>query len=219
MKFYQKLDGASHVSAREYDIAANTAITEGQLVKLTDGLVVAAAAGETGALLGVAAENHSGSADALDNRANGKKIMVIDDRDVVMQCAAPQITVASGTATTIVASALATFADDDFKGGYVKLVSKAAESTNTDAVGQVRRITGSTASSKTFTVESGGAACAGDVYAVFPPVGFSKGNLAANGSSIVLTATASLPVKVIGRDESFGLINLMIGKHIFGANN
>ena len=43
MKFYQKLDGASHVSAREYDIAANTAITEGQLVKLTDGLVVAAA--------------------------------------------------------------------------------------------------------------------------------------------------------------------------------
>ena len=37
MKFYQKLDGGVHVSVREYDIAANTAITEGQLVKLSDG--------------------------------------------------------------------------------------------------------------------------------------------------------------------------------------
>lgn len=219
MKFYQKLDGASHISAREYDIAENTAIKEGQLVKLTDGLVTAAAAGETGAVLGIAAENHSGSADALDNRANGKKIMVIDDRDVVMQCAAPQITAASGTATTIVASTLATFTDNDFKGGYVKLISKAAESTNTDAIGQMRRITGSTASSKTFTVESGGAASAGDVYAVFPPVGFAKGNLAANGTGVVLTATANLPVKVIGRDEGFGLVNLMIGKHVFGSGN
>ena len=216
MKFYQKLDGASHISAREYDIAANTAIKEGQLVKLTDGLVTAAAAAETGAVLGIAAENHSGSADALDNRADGKKIMVIDDRDVVVQCAAPRITAASGTATTIVADALATFADDDFKGGYVKLVSKAAESANTDVVGQVRRITGFAAASKTFTVEEGGAASAGDVDAVFPPVGFAKGGLTADGAGIVLTTAANLPVKVVGRDEGFGRVYLMIGKHVFG---
>ena len=68
MKFYQKLDGGVHVSAREYDVAYNTAITEGQLVKLSEGLVVSAAANETGAVLGVAAENHSGAADVLDPR-------------------------------------------------------------------------------------------------------------------------------------------------------
>ena len=224
MKFDQKLDGATHISAREYDIAADTAINEGQLVKLSGGLVVAAAVNETGALLGVAAETHSGSADALDKRADGKKIMVVDDPDTVFQCAAPQVTALESSATTLEVTDLKAFAADDFNGGYVKLVSKASGSTNTDAIGTVRRITDfapdddTTATKGVLTVESGGAACAGDVYALFPPVGFSKGNLNSAGSGLVLSAAASLPLRVIGRDESFGKINVMIGKHVFAVN-
>lgn len=223
MKFYQKLDGATHISAREYDIAADTAISEGQIVKLVDGLVVAAAVNETNAVLGVAAESHSGSADALNTRANGKKITVIDDPDTVFQCAAPQVTALASSATTLEVTDLKAFAADDFNGGYVKLVSKASGSTNTDEIGTVRRITdfaldNATPTKGVLTIENGGAACAGDVYAIFPPVGFAKGNLNSARDGVVLSAAANLPLRVIGADTGFGKINVMIGKHVFAVN-
>ena len=223
MKFYQKLDGAAHVSAREYDVAANTAIVEGQLVKLVEGRVTAAAAGETGAVLGIAAESHSGVADAIDPRADGTKIMVIDDPAVILQCGAPQVTAAGGSATALEVTALKVFAADDFNGGYVKLVSKASDSTNTDELGTVRRITdfaldNATPTQGILTLESGGAPCAGDVYALFPPIGFAKGNLNGTGTGLVLTAAADLPLRVVGADTGFGKINLMVKKHVFAVN-
>jgi len=220
MKYYQKLDGGVLVSAREYDIASDTVISEGQVVKLSAGLVTAAAAGETGAVLGVAAESH-GVPDALNLRANCGKIKVIDDPDAVYQCAAPQITAASGTATTLSAAALKVFSADDFNGGFVKLVSKAENSANTDVIGQVRRVTDFSAdgSAGTLTLESGGTPSAGDVYALFPPVGFAKGNLNSDGTAVVLTAAANLPLKVVGRDCALGKINLMAGKHLFAVNS
>ena len=221
MKYFQKLDGGVHISAREYDIAAGTAITEGQLVKLSEGKVISAVAAETGALLGVAAENHSGSADALDPRANGTKLLVIDDPSAVYRCAAPTVTASGGSSTTLVFTAGQYFANDDFNGGYVKLVSKASGSTNTDAVGTVRAISDfavTASTSGTFTIASGGAPCAGDVYAVFPPVGFAKGNLNSARSGLVLTASASLPIRVIGADAGFDKINVMIKKHAFAVD-
>lgn len=221
MKFYQKLDGGVHMSAREYDVAYNADIKRGQLVKLSEGKAVSAAAAETGALLGVAAETHSGSADALDPRANGTKLLVIDDPDVVYQCAAPQITASGGSATTLEFTAGQYFANDDFNGGYVKLVSKGADSTNTDAVGAVRAISdyAVTASTKgTFTIASGGAPNSGDVYAVFPPAGFAKGNLNAARTGVVLSASASISLRVIGRDLDRDAINVVIRKHAFGVD-
>jgi len=223
MKFYQKIDGAVHVSAREYDVAYNADIKEGQLVKLSEGLVTAAATNETGALLGIAAETHSGAADALDPRANGTKLMVIDDPDVVMQCKAPEVAALEGTATTLPVTVLKAFAADDFNGGYVKLVSKAEGSTNTDAIGTVRRITDfapddATPTKGILTLESGGAPYAGDVYAVFPPIGFAKGSLSADGCALTLDACANLPLKVVGHDRAFGKINLIACKHVFAVN-
>ena len=215
MKFYQKLDGAVHVSAREYDIACETVIAEGQLVKLSEGLVVAADTNEAGAILGIAAENHSGKADAIDPRADGKKIFVIDDPSVVMQCKAPEVTADSGTETTLQAEGLSIFADDDFNGGYVKLVHKAEDSENTDVPGQTRRVTDF--ASGVLTLEKGGTPSAGDVYALFPPIGFAKGALGAEGASLALTGTAELPVMVMGRDLGLGKINLIAKKHLFAA--
>lgn len=221
MDLYQKLDGGVHVSAREYSVAGDADIKEGQLVKLSGGKAVSAAAAETGALLGVAAENHSGVADAIDPRANGTKLRVIDDPAAVYQCAAPQVTAASGSATTLVFTAGQYFANDDFNGGFVKLVSKASGSTNTDTIGTVREISDfavTASTSGTFTIASGGAPYAGDVYAVFPPAGFAKGNLNAARNGIVLTASASLSVRVIGADIGRDRINVMIGKHAFAAD-
>lgn len=219
MKFYQKLDGAAHVSAREYDVAHDAVISEGQLVKLSEGLVVGVGAGETEAILGIAAENHSGTADAIDPRADGAKIFVIDDPSVIMQCKVPEVAAAGGSATTLEVAALKVFGEDDFKGGYVKLVRKAEDSKNTDVIGKVRRIKGFAAGADkgTLTLEDGGTPAEDDVYALFPPVGFDKGDLSESGTSLVLTTTTDLPLKVAGHDRGLGKINLIAKKHIFAA--
>lgn len=217
MKAFQKVDGSVLLSCREYDIAPTTAITPGQVVSITEGRVIAAKAAQTAAILGIAAESHSGVVDALNPRSNGTKILVYDDPDLVSACKAPEHAATGGTATTVVIGGLAAFSADDFNGGWLKLVSKGEGSTNTDALGTMKRIEDFAISdgTGTFTVESGAAAAAGDVFAIYPPVGFSKGNLDATGHALVLTATAALAIKVIGNKG--GDIMLMAKKHILGA--
>lgn len=197
-------NGAQVDSIKEYDIAYNTAVAVGQVVKLTSGLVVLASAGETTAILGVAAEPHPGSADALNPRANGTKIKICDAPNAIFECPAPQITATGGSTTTFVASTIAAGADNDFVGGKMKLVKKGANSTITDAVGTVYKITGSTAASGTLTTTDtiGGGCTAGDIFAVFPPIGFQKGNLDSGISKLVLTATAAIPFMVASCSET-----------------
>lgn len=211
MKAFQNVDGGVIQSVRTYDIAPTTAILAGQVVKLTNGLVVAAAAGETGEILGIAAEHHSGSEDAINPRANGKEITVYDAPGMVMQCRAPKLTATGGTATTITAEGLANAA---LTGGFVRLVQKGDESENTEAVGTVRKITAAAAG--TLTVEEGGTPSAGDVYEVYPPIGFQGGNLSADGTALVLSATAEISLKVV-QNAREGYIGLLATKH-FLAN-
>jgi hypothetical protein len=203
MKVHQNVDGSVLFSSREYDIASATAITPGEVVCLTEGLVTAAAAGQSAAILGIAAEAHTGVPDALNIRANGTRIRVYDNPGLLMRCAAPQAAATGGTATTVTMTALAAFSADDFNGGFLMLVSKADGSTNTDPIGTVKRITdyayNATGTVSTFTVASGAVAAAGDVYAIFPPIGFRKGNLTASRDGLTLTATAALALKVAGR--------------------
>ncbi len=221
MKAFQKADGGALMSIREYDIAASTAISEGQLVKITAGLVVSATASDTGRLLGVAAENHSGAADALDPRANGTKIRVIDCPDAIFECPVPVFTATGGSATTVTANTLGAFANDDFNGGYLKLISKGANSANADPIGTVKRIAdygyNSTGTVSTFTVASGASAGEGDKFELYPPVGFAKGNYDSSIQKLILTATASLTMKVVGRDEDAGVIRMMIAQHVLGG--
>ena len=180
-----------------------------------------------GKILGVAAENHLGAADALNPRANGTKILVWDAPDLIFSCPVPTFTASGGSATTVTASTLAAFSADDFNGGYLKLVKKGSGSTNTDPIGTVKRITdyayNSTGTVSTFTVDSGATACSGDVYELYPPRCFAKGNLDADGSGnvvgqkLVLTATASLPIKVVGRNEDLSEIYVMANLHALGV--
>lgn len=215
MKPFQNADGGVIQSVRTYDIAPDTVVEEGQVVILSGGLVTKAAAGETGLILGVAAESHSGAADALNPRANGKEIMVFDSPTLIMRCKAPLLTATGGSATTFVCTDLAAFADNDFKGGFIRLVSKGEESTNTDAVGTVREISASAGSSKTFTINEGGTICAGDVYELYPPIGLQAGNLDTDRQGIVYSSTAELSLKVVQNSRD-GYIGLMAQKHVLG---
>lgn len=217
MRPYQNAAAGVTLSVREYDIAKTTVIARGQVVCLTDGLVTAAAAAQTGRILGVAAESHSGAEDALNPRENGGKLLVWDSPMMIMRCDAPVMAATGGSATTFVSTELATFADDDFNGGYIKLLEKGASSTNTDEIGAVRRITDFAASTKTLTVESGGTVCAGDQYTIFPPLGFAKGNLDAGMQKLVLTATAALALKVVQSDRETGEIGMLAAQHFLGT--
>ena len=207
--------GSAITSQKEYDIATGTVVQEGAFVKLTAGKVVAAVVADTGTLLGVAAERHSGAADALNLKSNGLKIKVNDSPDAVFETTPPRATATSGSTTTMAATGLAAFADSDFIGGYIKLVSKVAASTNTDAIGTVYPVTGSTAATKlfTFTQTAGGAVTAGDIFEIYPPIGFAKGNLDATFSKYDLTATASISVRTSGSDTDKGIVYTMINLH------
>lgn len=208
MRIFQNVDGGVTQSMRTYDILPDKVIQKGQVVVLQDGKVEPAAANVSGEVLGIAAESHFGQDDALNPRASGKEILVYDGPTMIMLCKAPAMAATGGSATTFVCTDMAAFADNDFKGGFIRLVSKGEESTNTDAIGQVREITASAGNSKTLTVEQGGTICAGDVYEIYPPLGFGKGNLNEEGTALVLTATAELSLKVAlnSRDGDIGLI-------------
>lgn len=198
---------ASMSSQKDYPIAAATDIKEGQVVKLTGGLVVLALAAETGAIIGISAENHTGVADAFNPRNNGTVIRIIDSPYTVLESPAPRVTATSGSTTTMAATGMGTFADDDFNGGFMKLVSKGASSANTDSIGTIYPITDFTAATDLFTTTktAGGAHTAGDIFEIYPPNGFQKGNFDSGISKLVLSATAALPVRSYGEDMDRGL--------------
>lgn len=216
MKPYRDLvTGEAAPVLEEFPIATNTAIKPGQVVTLTGGLVVAQAVNGTNAIIGVAAERHTGVSTSIYPRDYGTVISVWRNPLQAFQCAAPKITATGGTATTIIDTTLAaTFADDDFNGGYAKLVEKADASTNTDPIGTVYTISDYDKDTTTMTIDTaGGAVTAGDVFVVFPPLLFAKGNLDTALENIVLTATAAIPFKVIGHDIGRDTLRVMATLH------
>lgn len=216
MKAIQK-NGEVILSKREYDIAAATDIKEGQVVKIAAGLVVSAVAGETGAILGIAAENHTGVADALNPRNNGTKILVMDDPMAILACDAPVFEATGGSATTVTTDELGAYSADDFNNGFLVLVEKVANSTNTDAIGTVKQITdyayASSGTVSTFTVASAGTANDGDKYMLFPPVGLAKGQLDTAIQKWVATAVTCTSLKVLGRDIEAGEVFFKTASH------
>jgi hypothetical protein len=207
--------GSQVAGIKEYDIAAATAVSIGQVVKLTSGKVVLALVGETSPIIGVACEAHPGSADTLNPRANGLKIKVLNSPSAVFECTAPNMTATSGSTTTFVTTAYTGGADSDMVGGKIKLITKGASSTITDPVGTVYPVTGSTAASGTFTTTATitGGVTAGDIFAIFPPIGFQKGNLDAGISKLVLTASAAIPFMVSDTDTDRNTIQFDAALH------
>jgi hypothetical protein len=190
-----------------------------QVVKLVNGKVVLALVGETSPILGLAFEPHIGVGDALNIRSNGTRIKVIDAPQAIYECATPQSTATSGTTTTHCDTTIESFANSDFIGGYLKLMSKGVISTNNDPLGTIYTITGYTAATGTFTFTNmqggaaSGAVTAGDIMFVFPPIAFAKGNLDANISNLVLTANAALPFRVANFDLVRNKIQLEASLH------
>ncbi len=216
----QNADGGSVLqTARNYPIDATTEIQAGAVVKLSGGKVVLAAAAETGGILGIAAEFHSGKEDALNLRANGEWIRVCDNPTLIFECAAPMIKAASGSATTIVpetGDVDASAADDAFNNAVLVLRRKAASSTNTDAVGTQIVVTDYAKTGTVMTKASGGVPGAGDVYQVYPVIGAAIGGVASLGDKrlgITLKTVGATKLRCIGHDYERGAIKLMAIGH------
>ncbi len=221
MRPIQNADGHVGLTARSYPIAADKSITAGQIVKISGGRVEAAVAGENGPILGVAAESHSGEYDPLNTRSDGQFISVYDDPGLIFECPAPRVKAAAeGTATTVKIAAgdvAAEISDDAFNGGFLKLAEKAGESKNTDPLGTVSPVTDYAKSGLTFTKAQGGTPSEGDVYEVYPPLGFTAGGLDAAGEKLILSATGAASIRVVGRDISRHKIRCMAALHALGV--
>lgn len=221
MHAFQNAGGHVGLSARPYPINSNTAIMAGTVVKLSGSLVVKAAAAETGPILGIAAETHTGVEDALNIRSNGEEILVYDNPELIFECAAPELPAgAGGSATTLVPTGLAAgLANDALNGGKVQLVSRAEASTNTDAINEVRPITDYTASGTVITLPAGGTPAAGDVYCIYPPLGSAICALDSTAQCLVLTATGATKIKVVGHDTIRRRLRCMAVEHSLGVEN
>jgi len=212
MKPIQNAGGHVGCTARAYPIAYNTAIKAGAVVKLSAGLVVLAGASEAGAILGIAAENHPGTADALNLRADGTEILVYDNPELVFECKAPTFAASGGSATTVTAatSAVATTTGDIFNGGI--LVSP---------TGKARMVTdfANASTTNTFTVPSGETAAASDVYTLYPPIGCTGAFALDTDRISLILSTANLGLKVVGYDMDRGMVKLMAVLHSLGVQN
>ena len=216
MNCIQNLDGHFGVSSHEYPIAANTAIERGAVVKFTNGKVVLSGESESGVILGIAAEGHSGTADVFNTRSNGQSIMVYDNPGVIFECPVPTLTAASGSATTLVPASgdiYANASDDTYNGATLVLVKKAAGSTNSDPLFTASAVTDYAKSGTVLTKESGGTPYAGDVYEVYPAIGSGVCALSTKRKNAAITAAGASALQVVGHDRARHCIRLMAVKH------
>ena len=217
--FYKyDLTGNDYPVILEFPIATSTAIKEGAVVTLTEGLVVLAAANGTSAILGVAAENHTGAADIQNPRSNGKSINVYCSPTAVFGTKAVTVlTATSGSSSAFAATALGTYSNDDFKNAKLVLKAKATASTLTDPVGTVYDITGSTASSDSFAGTFPGGVSAGDKMLLLPRRLFAKGNFTATTIDGLdyITETGTI-AKVVDVDVEQEIIYWTPSLHLLG---
>lgn len=187
MKFLYSLDGANIPVIREYDIEANNKFKKGQVVKIsTDGIISIGAAGGS---IGIAAEDHTGEKDILNERNNGTKLRIDITRDAVYEVDAPRLVATGGSNTTLICSANGI--TTNLTNSKLVLVHKGENSENIDSVGTARVINSVAVSgtSATFTVSDGGVISEGDVYALIPKYGFA-GNIVDSNGSFSCSSTA-----------------------------
>lgn len=213
MKFSLHLNGANTPLILEYPIEPTKVVHAGEVVGLSDGMVVSA--DEADGILGVAAEEHKGVHDELNARADGNRLRVCVSPDAVYETPLVHFEATGGTATTLKTTSVGLSAS--IVSGRAVLVSKLSGSTNTDRVGDSRRISAVSVSGSTATVtlSNGGVPGAGDVYMFVPDVGDELA-LDATGKGICFYRAGNTVkfVSVYASDER-GMVGVKLKAPIF----
>lgn len=210
------LSGCTYPVIKEFPIATNTAIEQGEIVKLSAGFVVAIGdADQDDPYLGVAAEAHDGSTAGQ----TGTAIKVYCSPTAVFKVKNKYEVVAdSGNTTTVVDASYGTAADDQFNGGSLKLTAKGTSSTLTLPVGKVVAITDFATSTGTFTGAFTGGTTAGDTYLVFPPVGSYAWDLDSDGTDFDFNSTGGESLIIVENDTDNDFIMFKFRLHQLGAH-
>jgi hypothetical protein len=213
------LTGAQTPMLRSFAIATGTVIELGEMVKLVEGKVVAIGdADQDDPYLGLAAEPHDGASDGQ----KGLTIKVFCSPTAVFKCTPNVISTAdSGNGTTWVDGELvagAGYADDLLNGGYLKLKTKAALSTLTDAIGKLYAITDFAVATGTCTGVFAGNVVAGDQAVILPPVGSKGWDFTAAGTNLDLKANGGESVIIVDVDTDTEEIFFKLRLHTFGAH-
>jgi hypothetical protein len=204
---------ASIIPESGYPVNPAAVLKRGQVLVLADGHAVPAAAEESGEILGICLENHSGTAGVLNPGGNAAKVRVADGPGTIYACAAPRVTATSNGTNRLTVSTLGEFETNDFTDGYVKLEKKSENSANTSPVGMINPVTNFNIVSKAFIINT--STSAGDEYSVYPPLGSSVGALDSESMKLTLdTASEDLSLKVVGHDFTAGEIFIMAKRHI-----
>lgn len=134
---------------RKFVIGTTTAIEKGEVVKLSNGTIVAV--GDTDQddpYVGIAAVEHDGSTD--DGVQKAEEIRVYDHPDDIFELVPRNvITATGGSTTTFVDSNILPATDDIFNGGYLQIVTCAADSS---LIGKKVKISDFTGATGTFTL-------------------------------------------------------------------
>jgi hypothetical protein len=164
-RFAYDLFGNKTPYIRPFPIAAATAIKKGQFVKYTPGTGIASSAGDDfdDPAVGVAMEAHDGS---TAGRQSGTEIKISASPSAVYEVQpSTAITATGGSTSTFVDSNLGGV-DDLFNGGYIEIVSCAA---NSALNGKMLKITDYTAATGTIKFDTQIAAlAAGDTAYLYP---------------------------------------------------
>lgn len=202
-----------------YKIATATAIEKGEIVKLTNGLVVAIGdADQDDPYLGVSAENHDGS--TADGRQTGTEIAIWDNPMQVFATTPRNVCTATGGSTTTFVDATGDgigATDDMWIGGKLWIVSHAGESGYN---GQKFNITDYAQASGTVTIGTtlSSALAAGDTAYLCPGPHWMRGqycyDLNSDGTDFDWEALGGESLMIVGADPENFIVYFKFRLHL-----
>ncbi len=209
LEYAYDLSGCATPVIAEFDIAAATACSKGEAVRVTDGYVVTGGTDYTTGYTGVTL-----SAKAANDGTTRIKCYV---SPTAVFAVAPIATTVSATPSGTVwtdSVVLLNTTNDTSNGGKLKIKSKAAAATGTYTVGQIIKVTDST--TNTLTGVFAGNTTVGDVALFFPPINALGATLSAtNGLTITWAATTGTAIKVVDHDFVNNKVLVMFKIHSF----
>jgi hypothetical protein len=199
----------NEVIVKEFDIADATAISKGELVRITAGKVVAGGSDYTTPYAGVTAESKAAN--------DGVTRIKLYCSPFAIFAVSPIRTIVSATPSATVwtdSVRLLNTTADKANGGYLKIKEKAVSATGTFSVNDIIAITDS--ATNTLTGVFAGNTTVGDKADLYPPVG-DVGVTASATNALTLTwaATSGTALEVVGHDFDREKVHVMIKLHQF----
>lgn len=222
LRYLRDMSGIQTPQVTSFPINAATNIAKGVAGTLNSstGYIEAITNASTAAnpIAGVTAASHNAVNSTLSPWEVATEIRMYSSPGAVFAAPCPTVTAAAGSTNAVInaAGTLGAFADNAFIGGWAQLKTlDATNGTCTDPIGTKKFITDSANSTTLINAAFTNAAAVGDVFYIYPPVGFLI-EVATGTTPSLAACTSNAPLKVVGWDFDTHEIHLMAAQHPFG---